>query len=101
MKDLDKKLYCCIILLLVLCLFRMPYGYYIFVRFAAALAFCYFAYIANREGNNTRMILFIVLAILFQPIAKIPLGRTLWNIVDLVVSGYLLYLVVKKEHTEE
>lgn len=41
------------------------------------------------------MILFIVLAILFRPFAKIALGRVIWNIVDVIVAGYLIYLVVK------
>lgn len=44
-----------------------------------------------------RMILFIVLAILFQPFAKIALGRVLWNIVDVIVAGYLIYLVVRNK----
>lgn len=87
-------LYGAIALLLLLCLFDMPYGYYSFVRFAAAAAFCLFAYVANQSGNKDRMIAFIVLAVLFQPLLKIPLGRTIWNIVDVIVAGYLIYLLV-------
>jgi hypothetical protein len=41
------------------------------------------------------MILFIVLALLFQPLLPIALGRVIWNIVDVVVAGYLIYLLVK------
>lgn len=37
------------------------------------------------------------LAILFQPFAKIALGRVLWNIVDVIVAGYLIYLVVRNK----
>ena len=87
-------LYGAIAVLLLLCLFDMPYGYYTFVRFASAAAFCYLAYITNHIGNKDRMILFVVLAILFQPLFKIPLGRVVWIIVDLVVAGYLLWLLV-------
>ena len=88
-------LYGAIAVLLLLCLFDMPYGYYTFVRFASAAAFCYFAYIANHFGNKDKMILFIVLAILFQPFLKIPLGRVIWNIVDVIVAGYLVYLLIR------
>lgn len=87
-------LYGAIVVLLLLCLLDMPYGYYTFVRFAAAAAFCYFAYIASQSENKERMILFIALAVLFQPLLKIPLGRTIWNIVDVIVAGYLAYLLV-------
>ena len=80
--------------ILLLCLFDMPYGFYSFVRFAATAAFCYLAYKSYNSGNKDRMILFIILAILFQPFLKIPLGRTIWNIVDVVVAAYLIYLLL-------
>jgi arginine exporter protein ArgO len=37
--------------------------------------------------------LFVSLGILFQPVAKIALGRTIWNIVDVIVGILLLALV--------
>lgn len=89
-------LYGAIVVLLLVCLFDMPYGYYSFVRFVAAAAFCLFAYVANLSGNKDRMIAFIVLAVLFQPFLKIPLGRVIWNIVDVVVAVYLLVLCLGK-----
>ena len=37
-------------------------------------------------------IVFILLALLFQPFFKVTLGRTLWNIVDVIVGlGLLVY----------
>ena len=68
-----------------------------FVRFAAMAIFTYLAYCEYKNGYVDRMILFIVLAILFQPFAKIALGRVLWNIVDVIVAGYLIYLVVRNK----
>ena len=38
---------------------------------------------------------FGALALLFQPFFKIALGRTVWNVVDVVVAIGLLFLVVK------
>ena len=87
-------LYGAIAVILLLCLLDMPYGFYSFVRFAAAAAFCYFAYVASQSENKERMILCIALAVLFQPLLKIPLGRTIWNIVDVVVAAYLIYLLL-------
>lgn len=77
-------------ILLFLCLADMPYGYYQFVRFAAAAFFVYAAYEENESGSKELVIVFVVLAILFQPFFKISLGRTLWNIVDVVVGLGLL-----------
>lgn len=35
---------------------------------------------------------FGALALLFQPFVKIALGRTMWNIVDVVVAIILLFM---------
>jgi hypothetical protein len=77
-------------ILLFLCLANMPYGYYQFVRFAAAAFFAYAAFNENESGSKELAIVFIVLAFLFQPFFKITLGRSLWNIVDVIVGLGLL-----------
>lgn len=77
-------------ILLLVCLFDMPYGYYQFVRLVAGLSFAYFAYAAYEEKKEIQVLLFIGLAILFQPFLKIALGRELWNIVDVLVAVGLL-----------
>ena len=84
-------------ILLLLCLAKMPYGYFQLVRFLAMAGFGYLAYESYKEKKENRIILYITLAILFQPIFKIALGRTIWNIVDAVVAiGLLLSLVSGK-----
>ena len=84
-------------ILLFLCLANMPYGYYQFVRFAAAAFFTYAAFNENESGSKELAIVFIVLAFLFQPFFKITLGRSLWNIVDVIVGlGLLGYGSAKK-----
>ena len=96
-KKLERGLYIGLAIALILCLFPMPYVFYQFVRFAAMAIFAYLAYCEYKNSHVDRMILFIVLAILFQPFAKIALGRVLWNIVDVIVAGYLFYLVVQNK----
>jgi len=75
---------------LLLCLADMPYGYYQFVRVAACVGFGILAFTAFEGKKQGEGILLIVLILLFQPLEKIALGRTLWNIVDVVVAIYLL-----------
>jgi hypothetical protein len=85
-------------LLLFFCLADMPYSYYQFVRFASCIAFVYFAYQANEKEEKATTIIYIVLAILFQPFLKISLGRELWNIVDVIVGLGLLISLIKNRN---
>jgi hypothetical protein len=75
-----------IALLLFICLADMPYGYYQFVRLAAAIFFVSAAMQEFQTDRNQLGLIFIGLAILFQPLLKISLGRELWNIIDVIVG---------------
>ena len=86
-------------ILFFLCLADMPYGLYQFVRFAAMIGFAYLAYSANQQTNKSEVFIYIALAILFQPIFKIALGRTIWNIVVLVVGFGLLVSLFQSKQT--
>jgi hypothetical protein len=72
--------------LFFICLANMPYGYFQLVRFAALVGFVLLAYKANRQGQKIETIIYILLAVLFQPLIKIALGRQIWNVVDVVVG---------------
>lgn len=89
-KTANKVLRVILAVLLLLCLLEMPYGYYQFVRFAAMLTFAYFAYDSYSTQRNTDVILYVGLALLFQPFFKISLGRGIWNVVDVLVALSLL-----------
>ena len=78
--------------LMLLCLAPMPYGYYTLVRIIATVVFgiyAYKCYIAKREGLT---LVFVTLALLFQPFAKIALGRVIWNVIDVIVAIGLIVL---------
>ena len=72
------------------CLLDMPYGYFQIVRFAGLLGFGILAFQANETKQKEMAIIFIGLALLFQPFFKIALGRQIWNIVDVIVSIFLI-----------
>lgn len=78
-------------LLLLICLFDMPYGYYQLVRYVAATSFLVLGLtLSDNKKATVQKIVFISLAVLFQPLIKIALGRTIWNIVDVVVAVALI-----------
>ncbi|UYW02280.1 hypothetical protein K5I29_05100 [Flavobacterium agricola] len=82
-------------LVLLSCLLPMPYGYYILVRYLAAFTFGYLAYSANQTKKSNAVMVYLFLMLLFQPFFKLALGRTLWNVVDVVVALGLLFSVFR------
>ena len=77
-------------LLFLLCLIDMPYGYFQLVRFVALLGFVVLGAESLREGSSAVAMVYFALALLFQPFLKIPLGREIWNLVDVVVALALI-----------
>jgi len=86
---------------LLICLFPMPYGYYQFVRFIATAIFAYFSFCFFKENKEGLGFLFAALTILFQPFIKVALGRTMWNIVDVIVAVLLIVMFVKDHDKRE
>lgn len=88
-------------ILFSICLFDMPYGYYQLVRFAGLVGLGYLAFKANENKQKEMAIVFIGLALLFQPFFKIALGRQIWNVVDVIVSVFLIIRIFidrQKQH---
>ena len=83
-----------------LCLLKMPYGYYMLVRITAMIGFSILAYYMYKEKRNVELIVYLGLIILFQPIIKIPLGRLLWNIVDVIIGIGLITSIFIKNRSE-
>lgn len=85
-------------ILFLLCLLDMPYGYFQIVRFAGLVGFGILAFQANESKQKELAIVFIGLALLFQPFFKVALGRQIWNIVDVVVGiGLLISAFMKSK----
>jgi hypothetical protein len=84
-------------ILFFICLADMPYGYYEFVWFVGLVGFAVLAYQANDQGKQGEIVIFVSLALLFQPFFKIALGREIWNVVDVVVGiGLILSIFASK-----
>ena len=84
----------CFAIMLLICLFPMPYGYYNFVRFIAMIVFGVLAYYFYKQSKTSLTVSAIILVLLFQPFFKIPLGRLIWNLID-VVCAILLFVLWK------
>ncbi len=72
----------------------MPYGFFQLVRFVGMTGFIILAYLDKEKEDKTIMIIWICSAVLINPIFKIALGRTIWNIVDIIWSIVLLTTLI-------
>ena len=93
---MEKPIKIVLAILFILCLAKMPYGYYQLTRLLALIGFSILAYDASRKEIKVEMIVYICLAILFQPFIKVSLGRHIWNIV-VVAVGLVVTLFIKPE----
>ena len=81
-------------LLFLACLLHMPYGFYQLVRFVGFGGFALLAYFSFKRKAEAEMIVCCVLALLFQPFIKVVLGRTIWNMVDVIVAVCLVVSLI-------
>ncbi|MGH7441915.1 MAG: DUF6804 family protein [bacterium] len=70
---------------------RLPYGYYQLVRllvFAVAV-------VLTIQGPRRHLVPVVLLGLCFNPFLPLHLTRGLWECMDAVAGGYLLWLAVQ------
>lgn len=77
--------------LLSICLFKMPYGYYQFVRVASVIGFIY---LAVESKWIIEKIICVLLAVLFQPFYKFVIHKNQWDKIDIAVACLLVISIV-------
>lgn len=83
-------------ILLLLCLFSLPYAFFNFVRFIAMIVFACFSFNFFQNKRTAIGVFLGSAALLFQPFFKIYLGKELWNIIDVIMAGIILFMLWKK-----
>lgn len=86
------------IFMLVLSIFSLPYAYYQILRWFICLLAVYYAYVLYVRNNKPLFYIMIIVAILFNPIAKLYFDKIIWALLDIVTAaifGYLLYWIRK------
>ena len=80
---------------------RPVISFQINVRFAGMVGFALLAYFSYEDNRPIEIIIYVALALLFQPFAKVALGRTIWNIVDVIVAVGLIGSLFLKNSKKE
>ena len=84
---MDKKIiYGVAGFLCLVAVFPLPYGFYSFLRLAVTVA-SIIAALELKKENNFLWVLFGGIALLFNPLFPVHLGREFWLLIDLAVAG--------------
>lgn len=83
-----------IAVLLIGCIFKVPYGYFQFIRIAGCIGLAYLAYFEFEANKMPTGVLCVAGAILLNPVYKIHFVRSLWNTIDLIMAALLIIWIV-------
>ena len=74
---------------------HLPFGYYALLRIVATGAFIWATFVAFNRNQSFLPWIYLLFAVLFNPIVKVPLSQELWMISD-IAAGALLFLTQNK-----
>lgn len=83
------------IILLFIALLPLPYGYYILLKFLVCFTAIRQLCVAENMNVDNNLV-WTAIVILYNPIIKIPLGRTIWVIVNILTAIYFIYYLKNK-----
>jgi hypothetical protein len=85
------------IILSILMLFgavaEWPYGYYIFLRWITCIASILVIFQAFEKNIDWAKLVFIVIAILFNPLVPIYLSRSTWIPLDIITAIFFIFAI--------
>jgi len=83
-------------LLLVIAVLPLPYGYYMLLRLLITASAAYVAYKNFNKEIPVWGIVFVIVALLFNPLYVVHFDKTLWVIIDILVAS--LFFINSKKH---
>ena len=78
--------------LLLLGILPLPYGYYTLLRLVAFGVFTWAAFIAFEKKEAVLPWVFVLLALIFNPIIKTYLPKEIWAIIDFCSGVFLIFV---------
>ena len=70
-----------------------PYGYYTMLRWITCIASILIAFKAFEKNIDWAKVVFIVIAILFNPLAPIYLSRSTWIPIDIITAILFIFVI--------
>jgi hypothetical protein len=75
-----------IVILMIAASTKLEYGFYVLLRWLVMTASVYFIYKSYKKKQIGFVILFVVIAILFNPFDKIWFHRATWQLIDYFIA---------------
>ncbi|MGD9152159.1 MAG: hypothetical protein PVG30_00665 [Gammaproteobacteria bacterium] len=74
------------IIILTISFFPVPFGIYALIRLIVTVAAVYLTYLDYKKNGKITgyFVVFVVIALLFNPVIKIYFSRALWHIFDFI-----------------
>ena len=82
------------IFLLVLALFKLPYGYYTLLRLFLFITSCCYLYNNSKQKSNL-FYGWLILGLIYNPIIPIYLGRDIWQVINILSILFILFWIYK------
>lgn len=101
-KSLPSALWIIPAILLVVAVWRLPYGYYSFVRIVVCGSAAFIAVVSFREHAPTYVwpTLLLAIATLFNPFIPVFLARPTWFYIDLSTAiAFLAHLFIVRQNS--
>jgi len=70
-----------------------PYGYYILLRWITCITSIFVVFQAFEKNIDWAKVVFIVIAILFNPLAPIYLSRNIWVPLDIITAIFFIFAI--------
>lgn len=68
----------------------MPYGYYRFLKLAVFIAAAFYAYKCYEKKQESWLIGFAVILILFNPLFSMSFSKEIWRVLDIASGAFFL-----------
>ena len=72
---------------------ELPYGYYILLRWITCITSILVTFQAFEKNIDWAKVIFIIIAILFNPLAPIYLSRSIWVPLDIMTAILFIFAI--------
>lgn len=85
------------IFLLVLALFKLPYGYYTFLRLFIFTTSCNYILNDSKEEKSNIFYGWLIIGLLYNPIIPIHLNKDIWQIINILSILFISFGIYKQK----
>jgi hypothetical protein len=78
------------VVMLIIAVAPLSYGYYTLLRLVATVMFCWAAVVSCKRKASFLPCAFGLFALLFNPIIPVSFEKEIWAVLDITAAGFLL-----------